>query len=156
MSSRCCEKWFAYYYNIVHFRCTRLCSIRCSVLCPPSKCFIKSTAIGVPSNGTIPPAPATFPCQVTSSAPSSVSNTPVRASRSIPHTPGSVLNTVSSPNLLPSPILRLPSMPPIKVAFLKSAEKPCIPEVLGTLLFYARAIDSTLLTAIGELVTEQS
>jgi len=29
-------------------------------------------------------------------------------------------------------------------------------EVLGTLLFYGRAIDSTLLTAIGELATEQS
>lgn len=42
--------------------------------------------------------------------------------------------------------------PPI----LDAADKTRILEVLGTLLFYARAIDSTLLTAIGELATEQS
>ena len=39
---------------------------------------------------------------------------------------------------------------------LDAADKLRILEVLGTLLFYARAIDSTLLTAIGELATEQS
>jgi hypothetical protein len=39
---------------------------------------------------------------------------------------------------------------------LDAADKTRILEVLGTLLFYARAIDSTLLTAIGELATEQS
>jgi hypothetical protein len=39
---------------------------------------------------------------------------------------------------------------------LDAANKTRILEVLGTLLFYARAIDSTLLTAIGELATEQS
>lgn len=37
-----------------------------------------------------------------------------------------------------------------------AADKTRILEVLGTLLFYARAVDSTLLTAIGELATEQS
>jgi hypothetical protein len=35
------------------------------------------------------------------------------------------------------------------------ADKTRIIEVLGPLLFYARAIDPTLLTAIGELATEQ-
>jgi hypothetical protein len=39
---------------------------------------------------------------------------------------------------------------------LNIANKTRILDVLGTLLFYARAIDSTLLTAIGELTTEQS
>ena len=39
---------------------------------------------------------------------------------------------------------------------LDTTDKRRILEVLGTLLFYARAIDSTLLTAIGELATEQS
>ncbi|KAI2502091.1 Reverse transcriptase (RNA-dependent DNA polymerase) [Fragilaria crotonensis] len=39
---------------------------------------------------------------------------------------------------------------------LDAADKTHILEVLGTLLFYARAIDSTMLTAIGELATEQS
>ena len=39
---------------------------------------------------------------------------------------------------------------------LDAADKLRILEVLGTLLFYARAVDSTLLTAIGELATEQS
>ena len=39
---------------------------------------------------------------------------------------------------------------------LDATDKTRILEVLGTLLFYARAIDSTLLTAIGELATEQS
>ena len=39
---------------------------------------------------------------------------------------------------------------------LDAADKTRILEVLGTLLFYARAIDSTMLTAIGELDTEQS
>ncbi|KAI2503406.1 Reverse transcriptase (RNA-dependent DNA polymerase) [Fragilaria crotonensis] len=39
---------------------------------------------------------------------------------------------------------------------LDATDKRRILEVLGTLLFYARAIDSTLLTAIGELATEQS
>ena len=39
---------------------------------------------------------------------------------------------------------------------LDAADKTRILEVLGTLLFYARAIDSTMLTAIGELATEQS
>ena len=39
---------------------------------------------------------------------------------------------------------------------LNAADKTRILEVLGTLLFFARAIDSTLLTAIGELATEQS
>ena len=37
-----------------------------------------------------------------------------------------------------------------------AADKTRILEVLGTLLFYARAIDSTMLTAIGDLATEQS
>ncbi|KAI2491412.1 Reverse transcriptase (RNA-dependent DNA polymerase) [Fragilaria crotonensis] len=39
---------------------------------------------------------------------------------------------------------------------LDATDKRRILEVLGTLLYYARAIDSTLLTAIGELATEQS
>ena len=39
---------------------------------------------------------------------------------------------------------------------LDATDKLRILEVLGTLLFYARAIDSTLLTAIGELATEHS
>ena len=39
---------------------------------------------------------------------------------------------------------------------LDAANKTRILEVLGTLLFYARAIDSTMLTAIGELATEQT
>jgi hypothetical protein len=41
-------------------------------------------------------------------------------------------------------------------AALDAADKRRILEVLGTLLFYARAIDSTLLTDIGELAIEQS
>jgi hypothetical protein len=41
-------------------------------------------------------------------------------------------------------------------AALDATDKLRILEVLGTLLFYARAIDSTLLTVIGELATEQS
>jgi hypothetical protein len=36
------------------------------------------------------------------------------------------------------------------------ADKTRILKALGPLLFYARAIDSTLLNAIGELATEQS
>jgi hypothetical protein len=35
-----------------------------------------------------------------------------------------------------------------------ATDKLCILESLGTLLLYARAIDSTLLTAIGKLATE--
>ena len=46
--------------------------------------------------------------------------------------------------------------PPDTAPALDAADKLRILEVLGTLLFYARAIDSTLLTAIGELATEQS
>jgi hypothetical protein len=46
--------------------------------------------------------------------------------------------------------------PPDESPALDAADKTRILEVLGTLLFYARAIDSTLLTAIGELATEQS
>ncbi len=45
---------------------------------------------------------------------------------------------------------------PDVTAALDAADKRRVLEVLGTLLFYARAIDSTLLTAIGELATEQS
>jgi hypothetical protein len=45
---------------------------------------------------------------------------------------------------------------PDNAAALNATDKLRILEVLGTLLFYARAIDSTLLTAIGELATEQS
>ena len=47
-------------------------------------------------------------------------------------------------------------LPPDTTTALDAADKLRILEVLGTLLFYARAIDSTLLTAIGELATEQS
>ncbi|KAI2503216.1 Reverse transcriptase (RNA-dependent DNA polymerase) [Fragilaria crotonensis] len=39
---------------------------------------------------------------------------------------------------------------------LDATDKTRILEVLGTLLYYARAVDSTLLTAIGELATEQA
>ncbi|KAI2502114.1 Reverse transcriptase (RNA-dependent DNA polymerase) [Fragilaria crotonensis] len=46
-------------------------------------------------------------------------------------------------------------MPDANAPALNAADKIRILEVLGTLLFYARAIDSTLLTAIGELATEQ-
>ena len=45
---------------------------------------------------------------------------------------------------------------PDETPALDAADKTRILEVLGTLLFYARAIDSTMLTAIGELATEQS
>ena len=45
---------------------------------------------------------------------------------------------------------------PDATAALDATDKRRILEVLGTLLYYARAIDSTLLTAIGELATEQS
>jgi hypothetical protein len=47
-------------------------------------------------------------------------------------------------------------MLPDDATALDVTDKRRILEVLGTLLFYARAIDSTLLTAIGELATEQS
>ena len=46
--------------------------------------------------------------------------------------------------------------PPDAAPALNAADKTRILEVLGTLLFYARAIDSTMLTAIGELATEHS
>ena len=45
---------------------------------------------------------------------------------------------------------------PDATAALDAADKRRVHEVLGTLLFYARTIDSTLLTAIGKLATEQS
>ena len=45
---------------------------------------------------------------------------------------------------------------PDKAPALDALDKTRILEVLGTLLFYARAVDSTMLTAIGELATEQS
>ena len=45
---------------------------------------------------------------------------------------------------------------PDTAAALNATDKLRIMEVLGTLLYYGRAIDSTLLTAIGELATEQS
>jgi hypothetical protein len=45
---------------------------------------------------------------------------------------------------------------PDAAATLNAADKLRILEILGTLLFYARAIDSSLLTAVGELATEQS
>jgi hypothetical protein len=45
---------------------------------------------------------------------------------------------------------------PDSTTALDATDKLRILEVLGTLLFYARAIDSTLLTAIGELATEQA
>ena len=48
------------------------------------------------------------------------------------------------------------AMLPDDATALDVTDKRRILEVLGTLLFYARAIDSTLLTAIGELATEQS
>jgi hypothetical protein len=45
---------------------------------------------------------------------------------------------------------------PDTAAALNATDKLRIMEVLGTLLYYGRAIDSTLLTAIGKLATEQS
>jgi hypothetical protein len=45
---------------------------------------------------------------------------------------------------------------PDNATALDATDKLRILEVLGTLLYYARAINSTLLTAIGELATEQS
>ena len=45
---------------------------------------------------------------------------------------------------------------PDETPALDATDKTRILEVLGTLLFYARAIDSTMLTAIGELAAEQS
>jgi hypothetical protein len=45
---------------------------------------------------------------------------------------------------------------PDATAALDATDKRRVLEVLGTLLFYARTIDSTLLTTIGELATEQS
>ncbi len=34
--------------------------------------------------------------------------------------------------------------------------KTCVQEVLGTLLYYARAVDNTMLTSIGEIATQQA
>ena len=45
---------------------------------------------------------------------------------------------------------------PDETPALDAADKTRIHEVIGTLLFYARAIDSTILNAIGEFATEQS
>ncbi|KAI2506705.1 Reverse transcriptase (RNA-dependent DNA polymerase) [Fragilaria crotonensis] len=45
---------------------------------------------------------------------------------------------------------------PDTAAALDATDKTQILAVLGTLLYYARAVDSTLLTAIGELATEQA
>ena len=46
--------------------------------------------------------------------------------------------------------------PPDTSASIAAPDKLRLQEVLGTLLYYARALDSTLLTAISELATEQS
>jgi hypothetical protein len=48
------------------------------------------------------------------------------------------------------------ALPPDSAPALDASDKTRILAVLGTLLFYARAIDSTMLTAIGELATEHS
>jgi hypothetical protein len=48
------------------------------------------------------------------------------------------------------------ALAPNEAPALDAVDKTRILEVLGTLLFYARAIDSSMLTAIGELATEQS
>ena len=48
------------------------------------------------------------------------------------------------------------AIPQDDAPYLDAADKKRILEVLGTLLFHARAIDSTLLTARGELATEKS
>jgi hypothetical protein len=50
---------------------------------------------------------------------------------------------------------QLASLPDVSPA-LNVADKTRILEVLGKILFYARAIDSTILTAIDELATKQS
>ena len=39
---------------------------------------------------------------------------------------------------------------------LDAANTKCIQEILGTLLFYARAVDNTMLTTIGTIATQQS
>jgi hypothetical protein len=39
---------------------------------------------------------------------------------------------------------------------LDTADIKCVQEILGTLLFYARAVDNTMLTAIGAIATQQS
>ncbi|MFY8062379.1 MAG: hypothetical protein ACOVN2_01595, partial [Usitatibacteraceae bacterium] len=70
-----------------------------------------------------------------------------------PHTPEHAPHPWQRPNYgAKTQFATLPDPAPA----LDAADKLRILEVLGTLLFYARAIDSTLLTAIGELATEQS
>jgi len=39
---------------------------------------------------------------------------------------------------------------------LDAADHLCVQEVIGVLLYYARAVDSTLLTALGTLATQQA
>ena len=39
---------------------------------------------------------------------------------------------------------------------LNATDIKCIQEILGTLLFYARAMDNTMLTAISAIATQQS
>ena len=45
--------------------------------------------------------------------------------------------------------------PPDESPALDLADTKRVQEVLGTFLFYARAVDSTMLTAIGTLATQQ-
>jgi len=39
---------------------------------------------------------------------------------------------------------------------LDAADQKCVQEVLGVLLYYGRAVDSTMVTAIGEIATQQA
>jgi hypothetical protein len=39
---------------------------------------------------------------------------------------------------------------------LDAADTKCVQEILGTLLYYARAVDSTMLTAIGSIAMQQA
>lgn len=88
----------------------------------------------------------TSPCLVASNVHSFDFKIPHPPNRNIPHTHGKNQPMVPKHNSPCCRIRLLPLMPPTNAASLKSL----------ACSYYTRAIDSTLLTAIGELATEQS
>ena len=102
---------------------------------------------GLTLNGTTTSEHVMCLCQDTSSEPSNASNIQHQPEQNIHHIIGISQNMEQRYNML-TPMILLQCWTPLK--------RQRVQEIIGTFLFYARAVDITMLKALGTMSTQQS
>jgi hypothetical protein len=114
---------------------------------PSPKTGMPNSTAASPSNGTIEIGQSISPSRATSHRPYTNFNTPSPHEPNTPHTNGLNQSTAPSNNLLP---------PSTSLHHSTKKGITCVQQITGTLLYYARSVDPTMLPAIGTIAAQQA